>query len=136
MTVAPIERDIEALLRFIEARAIMPHAWGRRGNDCVSFVVSAVQVETGIDRAKGLRWSTEAGALLLIERLGGLEAAFDARFRRIEPAQAMRGDVGAIACPLLGLHPMILEGPTLVGPTPRGQRRVKRRMMIAAWSAT
>jgi hypothetical protein len=44
---ADMERDIEALLAFIEERLTVPHAWGRNGNDCMSFVAGAIDAQTG-----------------------------------------------------------------------------------------
>jgi hypothetical protein len=35
----------------------------------------------------------------VIKRFGSLEAAFDAHFERIPPAQAMRGDIAGVPDP-------------------------------------
>jgi hypothetical protein len=129
-------RDIPALLDFIDSRGGVPHAWGRDANDCVSFVAGAVEAQTGRNPLGRLRWSDKASGLRTIARLGGLEKAFDARFLRIPPAMAQRGDIGAVADSDLDLHPMIVEGDKLVGPGERGNRRLPRALMIAAWRAT
>jgi hypothetical protein len=34
----------------------------------------------------------------------------------------MRGDIGGVLTPQFGIHPMIVEGLTLVGPGDRGNR--------------
>jgi hypothetical protein len=131
-----MERDLAALLAFLGERAAMPHAIGRWANDCISFAFEAARVQTGHDALGGLRWSTLRGGLRVIAREGGVEAGFDARFRRIAPAMAKRGDIAGVADEALGLHPMIVEGETLVGPGEKGQLRLPRRLMLAAWSVT
>jgi len=130
------DRDVMALLAFIESRQVVPHAWGRKANDCVAFVLAAVRAQTGENRGRRLVWSSRGGALRVLKRLGGLGAALDAHFVRIPPAQAMRGDIAGVADPVFGIHPMVVEGEMLVGPGDRGNRRLPRRAMIAAWSAT
>lgn len=134
--VKPKGRDLAALFVFIESRASTPHAWGRRKNDCVSFAAGAVKAQTGRHRLGDLSWTTRAGALQVLDREGGLEAAVDKRYRRIAAAAAMRGDIAAVADPLLGIRLMIVEGEMLVGPGAAGNRRLKRSAMVAAWSAT
>lgn len=141
-------RDIPALIAFIDSRQRTPHAWGRRENDCVSFCLGAVAALTGVTVAPELDWNSEASAYRVIKRFGSLEAAFDAYFERVAPAFAMRGDIG-LAPPVLvrsgpapasadpfSLHPMIVEGPFLVGPGDKGNGRAPRSAMVAAWSAT
>lgn len=144
------ERDIQALLDFIESRHDVPHAWGKGsyspgptanspgGNDCIAFCGHAVEALTGGRRRplRGLQWNDERSGLKLLAELGGVEAALDARFRRIAPGRAMRGDLGGIADRKLGLHPMIVEGELLVGPGDKGNRRMPRSAMIAAWDVT
>lgn len=128
-------RDIAALLSFIESRHATPHEWGRRKNDCVSFVLDAVEAQTGHGRATKLTWHDEKSGLRVIKREGGLEKAFDRYFQRVAPALAQRGDIAGVADPDLGIHPMIVEGDTLVGPADGGNQRVPRGKMVMAWSA-
>ena len=128
-------RDVAALHAFIDGRRAVPHAWGREANDCVGFVLAAVEAQTGIVVAPEATWADRAEALATIARYGSLEAAFDAHFERVPPALAMRGDIAGVADEAFGLHPMIVEGATLVGPGERGNRRVPRKAMTAAWSA-
>jgi len=132
----PGGRDLAALFAYIEARTATPFAWGRDANDCVSFAAQGVKAQTGHHRLGDLRWGSKAGALRLLARLGGLEAAIDARFSRLPPALAMRGDIAGIADDELGIRLMLVEGDMLVGPGALGLRRLKRPAMIAAWSAT
>ena len=129
-------RDLAALMAFLEARAAMPFAWGNRANDCVSFAASAVKAQTGRNPITGLRWASLRGAVKAVEKVGGIEAALDARFDRIAPAMAQRGDIAAVAAEdgPFPIRLMIVEGETLVGPSDRGLRRMPRAAMCAAWS--
>lgn len=130
------ERDIEALLAFIESRHYAPHAWGRDANDCAGFALAAVEAQTGEKRAQRIRWASRAEALRVIGRFGGLEAAFDRYFQRIDPIQAMRGDIAGVPDEAFGIHPMVVEGALLVSPGETGNRRAPRSAMVMAWSAT
>lgn len=128
-------RDLLALHAFIDARQNMPYEWGRKGNDCMSFIAGAVKAQIGKDPARGLKWKSYASAMSLLKKLGGVEAILDARFKRIPPSLAKRGDIAGVPDPELGIHPMIVEGLTLVSPGDKGNRRAKREAMIFAWSA-
>lgn len=129
-----MDRNIKALVEFIDSRQNRPHEWGRKANDCVSFVLGAVKAQTGHDRATVFRWTDEKSGLKALKKAGGIEKAFDRWFTRIPLAQAMRGDIAGIPDDRLGIHPMIVEGETLVGPGDKGNKRLKRREMTAAWS--
>jgi hypothetical protein len=131
-----VKRDIAALVAFLDGRQATPHAIGSSANDCVSFALGAAAAVTGEQRAAELEWHSAVAARRLITRLGGLEAAFDRYFVRTAPAMAMRGDIAGVADPELGIHPMVVEGLTLVGPGERGNRRLPRSAMVAAWSVT
>lgn len=128
------ERDHAALFAYLEQRGPMPYAWGRRANDCFSFLEGAVRAQLGRGFLGKLKWSSPTSAMMVVKRAGGVEAFYDARFDRIAPALARRGDIGAIADPVLGMHPMLVEGATLSSPGPRGLQRCPRTMMIAAWN--
>lgn len=127
-------RDLEALLRHIEARQTVAFAWAQP-RDCVSFALIGVREQCGWNPMQGLTWTTRRGALRVVNRLGGLEAALDARMMRIAPARALRGDVAGVADDLLGVRLMIVEGETLIGPGAAGLKRMPRAAMIRAWSA-
>jgi hypothetical protein len=141
------KRDFLALVAFLDARHASPHAWGRReGNDCVALALGAVEAQTGVRPAVRLEWSDRASALRIIRKYGSLEAAFDAFFDRVPPALAKRGDIaavpaGIIAGPcareatLIGVHPMVVEGPTLCSPGEHGLVRAPRRLATIAWDA-
>jgi hypothetical protein len=129
-------RDFEALHTFIGERHARPHEWGREANDCVGFVLGAVEAMTGVVVAPKLKWSSEKEARKVVAKFGTLEAAFDAHFERIPPALAQRGDIGGVPDEAFGVHPGIIEGLTIVGPGENGNRRIPRRRATVAWSAT
>jgi hypothetical protein len=131
----PLQRDPLALIAFIESRHAVAHAIGRSANDCVGYCLAAVEALTGRKPAARLDWSSPAAGLRIIKRYGSLEAAFDAHFERIAPALAQRGDIGGVPDADFGIHPMIVEGVTLVGPAEQGNRRQPRSAMTCAWSA-
>lgn len=129
-----MDRDIKALIAFIDSRQNTPHEWGRKKNDCVSFPLQAVKVQTGKNRATALKWNDEKSGLKAIRKAGGIEAGFDRYFQRIPPAQAMRGDIAGVPDERFGIHPMIVEGEMLVGPALKGNKRLPRKAMTMAWS--
>jgi hypothetical protein len=130
-----VPRDVAALVAFIDSRQRRPHAWGRFANDCLGYALGAVEAQTGIRVAPELAWSSRAEALRLLKRFASLEAAIDTYFVRIAPAQAMRGDIAGVVDAAFGIHPMIVEGSTLVSPGENGNRRAPRKAMRCAWSA-
>lgn len=125
-------RKISELIAFIDSRQTMPHLWGE--NDCATFAGGAVLAATGKDPLKGLRWSSQTGAMRVLKRVGGIEAFLDARFKRVPIAFAKVGDIAGVPDDVLGLHPMIVEGEKLVGPGDEGNKRLPRRAMTVAWS--
>ncbi|HVM38287.1 MAG TPA: hypothetical protein VM265_07870 [Sphingomicrobium sp.] len=139
----PGERDIAALLEILEQRLATPHRIGRRQNDCIAFMLAAVKAQTGHNPIGRASWSSWRGALRVLRRLAGpgvdrraaIERLLDRHFRRIAPAEAMRGDIAGVSDPLLGIHPAIVEGETLAMPGDDGLKRLPRRAMVAAWSA-
>jgi hypothetical protein len=128
-------RDLTALTAFINSRQNVGHAIGRKANDCAGFALDAVEAQTGTRAAPRLNWSTPAAALKIIRRFGSLEGAFDAFFERVPPAFAVRGDIAGVPDEEFGIHPMIVEGMTLVCPGEEGNKRAPRSMMTCAWSA-
>lgn len=136
MTEKPIlHRDIEALLAFIEQRQHIPHDWSNE-QDCVSFARGAVAAQTGIDHLAGVApWTNIREARKVIQSLGGLEAAVDARLNRVAPAFARRGDIAAVPDEHFGIRLMIIEGATLVAPGDGGLVRLPRSAMTIAWDA-
>jgi len=131
---APHARDVAALLAVIEDRSARPFGWAR-GDCCVSFMAACVEAQTRIDVLGALTWSNRREAIAVVNGLGGLHAAMDARFDRIAPAMARRGDIAGIEDRLLGVQLAIVEGATLVAPGDHGLMRVGREAMRWAWDA-
>lgn len=129
-----MKRDLNALVRYLAERAPMPHEWGDKANDCMSFPNGAVKAQTGKSVLRGLKWKSQATAISLLRKQGGVEAVLDARFDRIPTALAMRGDIGIVPDDDLGVHPVIIEGATVCAPGMRGLKRLPRSAMTAAWS--
>jgi len=131
-----MQRDYQALDRFIAERRVMPFAWGRAANDCVSFAAGAAIAQTGTDPLKGLRWASRAGALKLLTRLGGLDVAISSRLAEVAPAQAHRGDIAGVpSADLPGdVRLMVIVGELLVGPGEHGTEFAPRSAMLRAWS--
>jgi hypothetical protein len=130
-----VKRDTEALIAFVDSRQNTPYAWGRDRNDCIAFLLGAVEAQTGVRVAPSLKWSGPKAATTLIDRFGGMEGVLDAHFERIPPSMAKMGDIAGVPDEAFGIHPMIVEGLTLVCPGDKGNARTKRSMMTCAWSA-
>lgn len=126
-------RDVEALIAFIASREGVPFAWA--GNHCVAYAAAAVKAQTGVDPLRRIRVTSARGAAAVLDRMGGMEAAISTRLRPIAPALARRGDIAGVADSEFGLRVMVVEGDTLVGPSPTGNRRMDRAAMLRAWSA-
>jgi len=127
-------RDLEALIDTIEIRQRAVFRWG--SNDCVRFAARAVRAQTGRNPLADVpRWRSRREAMAITDEMGGLIAALDARFDRVAPAFAKRGDIAGIEDRLFGVRLMIVEGATLVGPGNRGLERLPREAMTMAWSA-
>jgi hypothetical protein len=126
-------RDYSALHRFIAERTAMPFEWGHDKNDCVSFAGAAIAAQTGANPIGERKWTSEDEASAALNEAESLGEAVTGLLTEIEPAFAQRGDVGAIEHGN-NLILVIVEGDTLVGPGPRGLRRLPRRMMVKAWS--
>jgi len=104
-----------------------PFEWGK--NDCVLFVGRWAEMHTGKEYLPKTLWKTEIGAQRKLKQMGGLEAVFDARFRRIEPNYAKDGDIGlvdGVACLFSGSH--------VVGLGMQGMIHVSRRRAQHAWT--
>lgn len=83
----------ELLALYVESRRHLPYAWGT--NDCVTFAADAILEITGEDPLGDLRgtWTNEEEAMAVLAVAGGLRAAADARFRRVDKNFAQRGDL-------------------------------------------
>ncbi len=130
------ERDIEALLAWMERRRRRKFRW-RRGSDCLSYAMGAVKAQTGVDLLADVpSWGSLREARALAAAEGGIAAALDARMERIAPAMAQRGDVAGLPDARFGVRLMVVEGRTLVGPGEHGERRLDRAGMTMAWRAS
>lgn len=130
-------RNHTAWVAFLEARATVPFAWGRRANDCISFAGQAVHALTGDDVLArcGHDWATRRGALRVLAAVGGRAAAADLMLTRLKsPGLAQRGDVGLVETEAFRAL-VVVEGHTLVGPGVSGLVRLPRSAMSLAWSA-
>ncbi len=128
-------RDFDALIAYLEARALMPFVWGQ--NDCVTFAAGAVLAMTGQDLlafpGRKPTWSTAMGAAKRLAKFGGLEAAVDSVLTEIPTALAHRGDVGLLE--IDGIKSLcIFEGDLIVGPGLMGLVRQTRANAVRAWS--
>lgn len=128
-------RDFDALIAFLEARALTPFIWGE--NDCVTFAAGAVRAMTGEDLlafpGRHPSWSTASGAARRLAKFGGLEAAVSSALTEIPVAMAHRGDVGLLE--IDGLQSLcIFEGEIVIGPGLSGLVRQTRANAVRAWS--
>lgn len=123
-------RDLDALLGYLAEAEARPFAWGR--HDCVRFAGGAVEAATGRKPALPT-WTSERGALRVLARLGGLEAAVDGVLTRTPAALAQRGDVALVDDAALG----VVEGEFVLALSPdAGLVRLPRSAIRTAWSAT
>lgn len=126
------DRDRQALLALLEASAAEPFGWTKR-RCCAGFVEAAVAAQTGVWVFAGFEWRSRRQAMLLAARLGGLVAVMDARFDRIAPALAQRGDVAGLPDEDFGVRLAIVEGAMLAAPGSAGLARLPRCLMSIAW---
>jgi len=116
------------LAEYITRHLAKPFKWGE--NDCVLFAAEWVKISTGKDYLAELpKWTTAKEALRIVQSLGGLEAALDERFTRINPHTAKDGDIALYKGCMC-----IFSGPKIVGPNINGLEFVKRTAAECAWS--
>jgi len=129
-------RDHDALLALLGERLNTPFAWA--SNDCCSFAFDCALAQTGHDAwadERG-RYATAIGAARVIRRYGGVQSIADARFARIAPSMAMRGDLALVSSAAAGdaMSLAVVEGSTLVAVGVDGLVRLPRSAALAAWS--
>ena len=121
----------ERLNDVIEEWRDRPFEWGKA--DCVGFVLAVDAAMYGKSRLKLPRYTTKTGAARLIKKRGGdLSVAVDKVLDRIEPLQAMRGDVAAVDTPDGPALVIVLSG-RLVGMGPDGLVFPSIDAAVAAW---
>jgi hypothetical protein len=123
--------DWEArLAAYLEPLRARPFAWGQ--HDCCTFSAGAVAAMTDVDPMPEFRgrYTTAIGSARALRRFGRgtLAATLDAKFERVEPAFAQRGDV-VMSSGLLG----ICMGPFLVAVGREGDREGLVRIERARW---
>lgn len=84
-----------------------PWAWGTR--DCCLWAADAALALTGVDHASDLRgtYCDEAGAMRVLQRIGGLRGAAGRAGQRIRPGLTIEGDVAIVRSagkPCLGVR--------------------------------
>ncbi|AHE52643.1 DUF6950 family protein [Sphingomonas sanxanigenens] len=126
-------RDLVALRHYLAEREAMPFDWGRRRNDCGSFVLLGIEAQTGRDVLPGISWATARGALRVIRSHGGLDGVVNSVLTPVASARALRGDVAAIRVDG-EISLVLVEGETLAGPGESGIVRLPRSAMVLAWS--
>jgi hypothetical protein len=131
---APRTRNLPQLFAFIEGQTERRFNW-RGQRDCVAFMAGCVKAQTGIDPRGDYRWRNRREAHAIIVAEGNLMMAIDARFDRVVPSMAARGDIAAVPDDVFGIRLMIVEGDMLVGPGEHGLERQPRSAMRVAWDA-
>lgn len=116
-----------SLQRYLASRLETPFEWG--AHDCVLFAAGWVRLSTGLDPLTGIpKWTTAIEAARSIELCGGLVAAIDERFKRINPKLARDGDLA-----LFKNSVCLFSGPHIVGPAKQGLQFIRRSEAEMAW---
>lgn len=119
------------IAQYLQDNLSTPFEWGV--NDCVTFSLRWVYLRTGVDHLAELElppiWTTEREALRAIQGVGGLEAAFNSRFKSIDPNYACDGDLA-----LSNGNIMIFTGSRLAGLTATGLTHINRMEAVCAWA--
>lgn len=107
--------------------------------DCIRLIAHSVKAMGHRPKGlKGLRWSSETGALKALRRSGfaDLLAAMDGQgFERIAPAKALPGDIVALPCEGLwgGALMVALGGGRLLGFLEGRCGIVQPKQFVTAW---
>ena len=116
------------LQAYISERLELPFVWG--SHDCILFAIGWLNLRSGKDWLADLpTWSTAKEATRAVASVGGLDTAFDARLKRINPNAAKDGDLA-----LVGRTAFLFSGPHIVGPGHQGLVFIERTQACAAWS--
>jgi hypothetical protein len=121
-------RALKNLPEYIAARLKKPFQWG--ANDCVLFAVGWAEIASGKKYLPPITWTNEEEALAALRELGGMEAAFDKHFTRIEPNFARDGDLA-----ILNGTAYLFSGAHIVGIGKQGIVINSRLAAEAAWRA-
>ena len=127
-------RDPHALIDYLDGRADWTFGYGPqpKTHDCARVVSAGVEAVTGISPLAAFdgTWTTEAGAVRVIRRHGGMDAAVSTVMTEVPATLAQRGDVGLTEGDAL----VLIEGATVVGLSDEGQYRLPRQALIKAWT--
>lgn len=105
-----------------------PFVWGE--HDCILFAIGWMNISTGKNWLAAFpAWKSKREAVRIVIQLGGLEAEFDRRLKRIPPSTAKDGDIG-----LLGKTAVLFTGPHIVAPGFAGLEFTNRTKATCAWS--
>lgn len=112
-----------------------PFVWGE--SDC-SFVFDAIRDMTGFDAIEQMRgYSSERTALAAVRRAGfeSILEVVEAAFEEIDPALAMRGDIGYPAdIPHPLMSPALIDGSQAFSKQPSGVVVINRSAIVRAWA--
>jgi hypothetical protein len=115
------------LPHYITERLKRPFEWGNF--DCMLFVVGWVEIASGRNYLSQYpAWKNAKEAILQVDELGGLEAVFDAHFKRINPHLARDGDIA-----LIDRTAFLFSGARIVSVGESGLVYVNRLQAKAAW---
>jgi hypothetical protein len=105
-----------------------PFVWGQ--HDCILFTIGWLNIRTGKNWLAAFpAWSSKREAVRIVAQLGGLEAEFDRRLKRIPPSAAKDGDIG-----IFGKTAVLFYGPNIVAPGLDGFEFTNRTKATCAWS--
>lgn len=120
----------------IERHQALPFQWGV--SDCAVMCGDVMRAVTGRHVLKGYRWASERGAIVELRRAGFATAIefFTSGLDEIDPAMAMRGDIGVVDVGAHGLSsPAIIDGAWAFSKNTDGAVMVPATMIVRAWAA-
>ncbi len=128
--------DWSRLLReAVERHRALPFRWGV--SDCGIMASDCVRAVTGFDPLRGIRYVTKGGVIRAFREAGYASATdlVSASFAEIDPAHAMRGDLGLPAdVPDDLMSPAIIMGDVAISKNQVGPVVIPRSMIARAWA--
>lgn len=124
-----------AMRSAIQRHQSIPFLWGV--SDCAVMCGDVMSAILGRNVLKGHRWGSEWGAVRALKSAGfeTAENFFSAGLDEIDPALAIRGDIGIIACPGDALmSPAIIDGPYAFSKNQNGPVVIPRSMIVRAYA--
>ncbi|MEB0133772.1 hypothetical protein QN362_00335 [Actimicrobium sp. CCC2.4] len=115
------------LPEYIAANLERPFAWG--SHDCVLFAIGWVNLATAVDHLDEFdKWTTERQAIRTVKAVGGLQRAYDERFKAVHPNLAQDGAIG-----LYQRTTGIFSGAHLICPGIQKLEFIDRSLCLLAW---